>query len=413
MASFRVEIQGEPVDLGEAVMNWDTFEPRPEDLVRKVDLDEAPEGEVDVRAYQGTTWEIRVFLDFEILLPERTPIHIDLYEGTYQEEVEGEVKPWSTNSIQAYGSRDLTFLRGTECEDPLNITPHIQLVFDFSGRGPSTFAWEEFEDPNAEIRDAMHELIQSQASVFSLYFLFGLLGLFVWGMVHALAPGHGKAMVAAYLVGTRGRARDAVFLGIIVTLTHTFAVFVLAFLMLLFLQATEEKRVEMWLGVGSGVGIVVVGAWVFARNLRALVRKEPVGHAHRHPHGHEHPHDHEPPHSHDRGPPPTYREILVLGITGGIIPCPGALTAFLVAIQGGVAKGFRGLLAVVSFSAGLALVLVIIGLLQVTCSRFLDRAARSKHRLESLLRILPVLSGVAVMVVGGAIAYYALITGPR
>ena len=106
-------------------------------------------------------------------------------------------------------------------------------------------------------------------------------------------------------------------------------------------------------------------------------------------------------------------EILVLGITGGIIPCPGALTAFLVAIQGGVAKGFRGLLAVVSFSAGLALVLVIIGLLMVTSTRFMERAARSKHRLESLLRILPVLSGVAVMVVGGAIAYYALITGPR
>lgn len=423
MDSFRLEIQGEPVDLGEAVMNWDTFEPSPEDLERKVGLDQAPAGEVDVGAYQGTTWEIRVYLDFEILLPDETPVQIDLYEGTYQDEVEGEVKPWSTNSILAYGSRDLTFLHATETEDPLNITPHIQLAIDFSGRGPSTFSWQEYEDPNAEIRDAMHDLIQSKVPVLSLYFLLGLLGLFVWGMVHALAPGHGKAMVAAYLVGTRGRPRDAVFLGLIVTVTHTFAVFVLAVLLLFVLHTTEEKRVEKWLGVGSGAGIVLVGGWVFSRNLGAFLRKEPLGpthshsHSHSHGHGHHHPHDHGHghPHPHDqgRGPPPTYREILVLGITGGIIPCPGALTAFFFAIQGGLAKGFRGLLAVVSFSAGLALVLVIIGLLMVTSTRFMERAARGRDRLEGLLRMLPALSGVAVMAVGGAIVYYALMMGPR
>jgi len=415
--TFRLEIQGEPVELGDPDINFDTHEPTEEDLAEAAKITEKAEGEVNVRAYDGITYEVQVFLDFEVPLPEEESIRLDLYEGTYQEEVEGEGKRWSTNSIEAYGEDCLTFLFGTMNDDPLHIIPHIELEFDWSGRGPSTFSWEEYEDPNVEIRDALTGVIVSKDPIISLAFVLSLIVCFGWGMIHALAPGHGKAIVAAYLVGTRGRKRDAVWLGLMVTFFHTFSVILLAILMTLVLSATEEKTVEKWLIVASGIGIILLGGWLFIRGSLAWKRKQPVGHHHHHHHHHHDHHDHDH-HHHDQGHhhhhhhqvPTSFGELLALGLTGGIVPCPGALMAFLLSLQLGM--GFRGLLVVLSFSMGLAIVLVAIGLMMVTSSRFLERVSGGKERMKTIFLVLPLVSAVAIIVVGVIITCSGFLTGP-
>ena len=117
--------------------------------------------------------------------------------------------------------------------------------------------------------------------------LLSLLVAAFWGAVHALTPGHGKALVAGYLVGTRGRPRDAVLLGATVTITHTAGVFALGLVTLLLSQFVVPDRLYPWLTLASGLLVVCVGFSVFLQRLRS-------GGWHRHTHGHNHGHDHDP-----------------------------------------------------------------------------------------------------------------------
>src|SRR4051812_2394808 len=137
-----------------------------------------------------------------------------------------------------------------------------------------------------------------------------LLTAFAWGAVHALSPGHGKAMVAAYLVGTRGRPRDAVALGAIVTVTHTAGVVGPRGVTLALSQYVLPETLYPWLNLASGLLVVVVGASVLRAQLR---RRNPHHH-----HGHDHGHDHLPT-----------RGLLAMGAAAGLIPCPSALVVLL------------------------------------------------------------------------------------
>ena len=159
---------------------------------------------------------------------------------------------------------------------------------------------------------------------------------FGWGALHALSPGHGKAMVAAYLIGTRGTARDAVLLGATVTVTHTIGVFALGFVTLGLSQYVLPEDLYPWLTLVSGLMVVIVGAGVLRSRLRG-----PHAHAHEHGHPHGHDHDHH-----------TRRGVLSMGAAAGLIPCPSALVVLLAAIsQHEVALG---MLLIVAFSLGLA-----------------------------------------------------------
>ena len=123
---------------------------------------------------------------------------------------------------------------------------------------------------------------------------------FVLGGLHALTPGHGKAIVAAYLVGSKGRVIDAIFLGIVVTITHTFSVIVLGVVMLV-AQGFAPEDIVPWLSLFSGVLIVGIGAWLLARNMKQYYSSgaHSQAHGHPHPHDHSHGHDHDHPHGHD------------------------------------------------------------------------------------------------------------------
>jgi len=213
-----------------------------------------------------------------------------------------------------------------------------------------------------------------------------LLAAFGWGALHALSPGHGKAMVAAYLAGTRGSTRDAVILGATVTVTHTAGVVALGFVALGLSAWILPEQLYPWLNLVSGLLVVGVGIAVLRRRARA--------HSHDHDHGHDH--DHHDHHHHER------RSLLALGASAGLIPCPSALVVLL----GAVAQHRigLGLVLIVAFSAGLAATLTGLGIAVVHARRALARLPAPGR----LAAALPALSALVIVFVGLALTARAL-----
>jgi len=227
-----------------------------------------------------------------------------------------------------------------------------------------------------------------------------LLAALGWGALHALSPGHGKAMVAAYLVGTRGRARHAVGLGATVTATHTIGVFALGLVTLALSQYVLPEDLYPWLTLASGLMVAGVGAGV----LRARVRSARQGHLHAHradrddrrAHGHHHGDGHArgDGHHHHHPDEPGVRGILAMGAAAGLIPCPSALVVLLAAIsqhQVGL-----GLLLIFAFSLGLAATLTVLGLAVVSARRLIPSGLASGR----LATTLPAVSALLIVVVG-------------
>ena len=207
-----------------------------------------------------------------------------------------------------------------------------------------------------------------------------------WGAAHALTPGHGKAMVAAYLVGTKGRPRDAVFLGGTVTIAHTAGVFALGFVTLGLSAFIVPEQLYPWLTLVSGVLVVAVGASVLSQRLRSR------GNQH-HPHDHEHGHaDHQHTHGHDDAL--TSKGILGVGIAAGLLPCPSALVVLLSAIA--LHRIALGLALIVAFSTGLAATITAIGLAAVLARRSFGRLSLD----GPVVRALPAVSAALILIVG-------------
>jgi ABC-type nickel/cobalt efflux system permease component RcnA len=209
-----------------------------------------------------------------------------------------------------------------------------------------------------------------------------LLAAFGWGALHALSPGHGKAMVAAYLVGTRGSARHAVALGATVTVTHTIGVFALGVVTLALSQYVLPEDLYPWLTLVSGLLVVGIGAGVLRSRIRTARHQR--AHAHGHAHGHDHHHDHDL----------SWKGLLGMGTAAGLIPCPSALVVLLAAIsQHEVALG---LLLITAFSLGLAATLTGLGLVVVSASKWIPpRLAASR-----LAAVLPAASALLIVGVG-------------
>ena len=232
--------------------------------------------------------------------------------------------------------------------------------------------------------------------------LLSLLVAAFWGAAHALTPGHGKALVAGYLVGTRGRPRHAVALGATVTVTHTAGVFALGLVTLLLSRFVVPEQLYPWLTLASGLLVVAVGLGVLRQRLRGR-------HGHHHDHHHDdhdhHHHDDEHHHHHhhhadDRAL--TSRGILGVGIAAGLLPCPSALVVLLSAIA--LHRVGFGMALIVAFSLGLALTITGIGLLAV-----IARRAFSRVRLDGpVVRALPAVSAAVIVLVGLAITVKAV-----
>ena len=354
--------------------------------------------------------------------------------------------------------------------------------------------------------DRLKDMLRSDELSFGMIVFALALSIFL-GALHALEPGHGKTIVAAYLIGSRGTVANAIFLGGVVTFTHTFSVIVLGVITLFASRYILPEQIFPWLGASSGLLIMGLGTWLFVRNLKGKGHGHshgpfgshqhlPAGHAHEedpdhepahsHPHPHEHetdtnhhhPHDHdhestrEHPHDHDHdehehthedeyplahehGHPHDHDEdehehshehesahdhshehehsrepqsepshdhgdehghghshvpqgevtlgsLLALGISGGIVPCPGALVILLLAVA--LHRIVFGLTLIISFSLGLAAILIAIGILMVKARPLMERFTGEGR----LIRILPVVSSVVIIGVGFAMAVRSL-----
>jgi nickel/cobalt exporter len=237
------------------------------------------------------------------------------------------------------------------------------------------------------------------------------------GAAHALTPGHGKTIVAAYLVGSRGTLKHAAFLGGMVTFTHTVSVFLLGLATLFLFQYVVPQKVTQVLGAISGLSIVVIGGWMLYKRLHGAGHghshdhEHEHAHAHSHDHAHEHHHhDHPHDHAHDHAHSQTHSHgpgghthmpeeiswsgLVALGASGGLVPCETALVLLLTAIA--LRRVGLGLVLLISFSLGLALVLMAIGVLVIYAKNLLPSGSGG----NPFFRWIPVASAAVVMLLG-------------
>ncbi len=270
------------------------------------------------------------------------------------------------------------------------------------------------------------------------------------GSGHALLPGHGKTMMAAYLAGRRGRPRDALTVGATVTVTHTAGVLLLGLAVSLS-STLAGDQVLRWLGVVSGVLVAVIGAVmlrgalptrrtaVLAEHLPepALAAGVPAltgagapahhdqpdhghSHDHHHDHGHDHDHDHGHGHGHSHGHAHGHHHghghgrggLLGMGIAGGLVPSPSALIVLLASV--GLGRTVFGVVLVFAYGLGMAGTLTAVGL---TLVRVRDRLARrladpalGRWALR-VARTVPVLTAALVLLVGLALVVRGTVGG--
>jgi ABC-type nickel/cobalt efflux system permease component RcnA len=215
-------------------------------------------------------------------------------------------------------------------------------------------------------------------------------------MAHALTPGHGKAMVAAYLAGTRGTARHALALGATVTLTHTAGVFGLGLVTLSLSQLILPETLYPWLTLASGVLVLTIGVYAIRdrlRRRRAALARRADGHAHAHAHSHA-------AGGHSHAPPDdlSWRSLIALGVSGGLLPCPSALVVLLSAIA--LHRVAFGMALIVAFSLGLAVVVSATGLAVVYARRLFQRLPSERGRLVAAL---PVASALVITTLGAVL----------
>jgi len=261
---------------------------------------------------------------------------------------------------------------------------------------------------------------------FSLsFYLFAIGVSLALGALHALTPGHGKTVVAAYLVGSRGTARHAIVLGSVVTLTHTGSVFLLGIITLAASQYILPTSIIPWIEIVSGLMIVGLGMYLLWQRIKAwrktttqVVANEKVSRKYSltpsttpkkasgvvriqklpenmHQHGDGIMHSHDVPES------ITWRSLITLGISGGLVPCPDAIAILLVAIA--INRIFLGLALIIAFSLGLAIVLIVIGLLMVSSSRLFKRM----DAFNRFAPLMPVVSASIVLLLGFGLTYGA------
>ncbi|MEL6442510.1 MAG: sulfite exporter TauE/SafE family protein [Cyanobacteria bacterium J06621_8] len=212
--------------------------------------------------------------------------------------------------------------------------------------------------------------------------LTGMTIAFGFGAMHALAPGHGKALVSAYLVGSKGTAYQAVLLGLATTITHTFSVFILGLIALFASEYILLEQLYPVLDLISGLTICSVGFWLLMRRL------SPQDEHHHHHHS-----------SSNFSNPST----IALGIAGGLVPCPSALVMLLAAIS--LNQITYGLFLVCGLSLGLASVLITLGLI----------AVYAKQRFKKLplngvfVQRLPIFSAAMVVCIGIGLTVLSLV----
>ncbi|WP_460076135.1 nickel/cobalt efflux transporter [Pseudomonas sp. H2_C01] len=270
------------------------------------------------------------------------------------------------------------------------------------------------------------ELLQQGGTHAWLYFPSAIL----LGALHGLEPGHSKTMMAAFIVAIRGSVKQAVLLGLAATLSHTAVVWLVAIGGMYLGQGLDAETTEPYFQLASAALIIAIALWMLWRTWRGeqMFRFAQSHDHHHHDHDHDHDHHHHHHHhEHDHGHPEpkglalslegyqdaheqahandirkrftnrevTTGQIIVFGLTGGLIPCPAAITVLLLCLQ--VKEVALGGLLVLCFSIGLAITLVTVGAAAAIGAR---QASNRWPWLGTVARRAPYLSSVLIIGVG-------------
>jgi ABC-type nickel/cobalt efflux system permease component RcnA len=308
------------------------------------------------------------------------PARIAFHDANYadrigwKEIVVGARTPSRSDELRAYPKDMLS--------SPLDVTSATAQLAPGSGPDvpPALSRGKVLQAPD-RIADSGFATLVGRSHLSLLVILASLAAALFWGAAHALSPGHGKTIVTAYLVGQRGTPRHAALLGLIVTLTHTIGVFGLGLVTLALSQFIVPDRLYPWLNLVSGLLVVGIGASV----LRTRWRHS--RHHHHHHHG---------------GEGTSFRSLLAVGVSGGLLPCPSALVVLLAAIS--LHRVAFGLLLILAFSAGLALTITAIGLAAVVARTTFRRVSFEGR----LVRLLPAASALVILAAGLAMTLRAV-----
>jgi len=255
------------------------------------------------------------------------------------------------------------------------------------------------------------------------------------GALHGLEPGHSKTMMAAFIIAVRGTVKQAVLLGLAATVSHTAVVWVVALGGMKLFGGLDVQAGEPYFQLASGALIVAVASWMLWRTRREQIAARDHGHGHHHHgHGHHH-HDHDDHHhlaefdtNEERGldiasggyadahemahaedirrrfahRDVTTAQIVLFGLTGGLIPCPGAITVLLLCLQ--LKRLALGAVLVLSFSIGLAITMVASGVIAALSVRQMSKRWAG---FGDIVRTAPYASGAVILIVG----FYVAIQG--
>jgi ABC-type nickel/cobalt efflux system permease component RcnA len=228
------------------------------------------------------------------------------------------------------------------------------------------------------------------------------------GAIHSLSPGHGKALIGAYIIGTKGTVSDAITLGIVTAASHTISVLILGVILLIAFNSVVPDNIASYLNIVSGIIIVIIGIYLLRRRFREMKNST---HSHEHSHAHDghdnHHHDHAHGHDHQHITMESIQKNsmwtnVMMGISGGMVPCPTALVVLFLAIS--LKKLALGLVLIIFFSFGLAATLTTLGILFAKGSKLIDRYDNNR-----IVARLPIISAGIIVVLGTVIFIRALI----
>jgi len=265
------------------------------------------------------------------------------------------------------------------------------------------------------------------------------------GALHGLEPGHSKTMMAALIIAVRGTVRQAVLLGLAATLSHTLVVWLVALGGMWLFGGLNAEQTEPYFQLASGMLIVAIAAWMLWRTRRDQIAAEHYNHDrdHHHHHGHGHYHEHEHDHHHDHDEPTeaeerglevatggfldahemahaadirrrfanrtvTTGQIVLFGLTGGLIPCPGAITVLLLCLQ--LQRLVLGAALVLCFSIGLAMTMVASGVIAAVSVK---QVSKRWSGFGEIVRKAPFTSGILILLVGLYVAIHGWMALPH
>jgi nickel/cobalt exporter len=221
------------------------------------------------------------------------------------------------------------------------------------------------------------------------------------GALHSLEPGHGKGVISAYLIATRGKARDAVLLGLISAVTHTLSIVILSVAATSAVKLFAPDSLTRWLELLSGVLITIIGARILYRHVRpriVSIGKLSAKHDDIYEH-HHHEHHH---HHHNQGKPSSLAGIVTVGLLTGLIPCPSAMAIFLASLTADQIS--LGVVLVAAFSLGSAVTMSVIGVLIVHAGKTVKQMDRI-----GFVRSLNLLSSLLILGLGVVVTFQALL----